>query len=569
MMDRQRHGTENENKRVHSIISPPVIADMDSPGSAMTLRGYIGIVSDKGSVWAAQAEAERLAPYFGALSRRLRSEDVSSQPADRCFSAGMLSGIFVEAARKFGNTLVSDVAVLPQETMENHLQDCRIISHDMFDVESHYNGKKINFGFLQIFQKDDNGKSEAGISVPVLGLDRTYMKSVADMGGQSLLDDLQKVATWGNHDMLHHYTSRILTPKAARKLSESSERHVRQWYDRYAHQMTIFPNPLDYERWAVLSHSRTWEAMRGEPAAQDVYQTIDRFPEKLAALSERLEEQEDMFPYKRHAIIDYFGMAMAFCMTRLMALDDPVFDSYLEKLQNVDPDRTFLETDLLKGRDVIRYLCDDIDRQRGKHHAGYRRFAEIMTQSGLDTGQAFRRTLYSLSEVTGLERDELTNLAPEEFYNLLFDELDTSYDSVFSERVYWDIRSFAGKVFDYNLPETHAELSALARENLPLLLEERWNSLKIGINNGEGTVRSVTQCMAPDNGVALAHLCEKGRDDYISVKKLQLAGLTPGIVYMHSKPEPGTRLEQACKQIADQDRDMVRAVVRDLGMRPS
>lgn len=250
MMEDHRHGSEElKNRRVQNTRKPPVALDMQNHenGSAQVLA-YLSDLSCKGNVEIARDEAARLTPVFAAYSRRLADMNALDNAIDSInVGPQSLSAIFIDAAKGFKNTILSEVMIMPHKAVANDLQDCDFIDHNTYDITSHYNGRTINFGFLQVFEKDETGNNLSSTGLPVLTLDKEYMALVEQAGGQGLLDDLQTVMGWSNHDMLHHYTSRVVTGKAAKKMTNSYEGNVIDWYQHYVDTSTIYANPLDYE----------------------------------------------------------------------------------------------------------------------------------------------------------------------------------------------------------------------------------------------------------------------------------------------------------------------------------
>lgn len=574
MMKDHRHGSEElKNKRVQDTKKPPVILNMqdNDNGSGQVLE-YLSDISHRGNVEIARDEAARLTPVFAAYSRRLSAMNALDNAIDSIdVGPPSLTEIFIDAAKGFKNTILSEVMIVPHKAIADDMQDCGFIDHNTYDIKSHYNGRKINFGFLQIFEKDEHGANLSSTGLPVLTLDKEYMALIKPFGGQGLLDDLQTVMGWSNHDMLHHYTSRVVTGKAARKITEGYESNVIDWYHHYVDTSTVYANPLDYERWAILSHMRTWQAMNdNEAPVHDVKNAIDSFLERLSDVAVSLKEQDELPDYKQHAIIDYFGMTMALAMSRLMDPGHDDFEHYFNRLKDIDPAPQMVPVDMLKGKGIAKALCQEIDREEGQQHEGYRFFIGMMQDSGLEREKLFKRSLFSLIENTGFDRDDLLEMDQEEFAGLWAEELEYLTDGIFEERICWDIRSFMSLAFDYGHMACQNQLREMAGRYLPLLIQEREDTLNVKINYGEGRYDYIKKYGSHEDKesklLALDVNKYRAAYDYTALKKLQLAGLAPSIMYLHSEPQKGTRLEQANRQLNKQDYDMIRAVAKDLKM---
>ncbi len=294
------------------------------------------------NVAAAINEAERLTPYFSALSKQL-DLDAAINPQKAAAvrdltSPGALKSVFNAVAARTKNTILSEIAIIPEAVLR-----FETANETQYSGPLNYKGKNfINFGFIQVF----NANRTSGTSFPILAFNDSLMKTIAPHRPKAMLEALQTVATAGNHDMLHHYTNTILNPNISCTRMDKKDfpdpvMEVRDWQKTHFNGYISDRSEDSFESWLMLNHMRVRELMKDTHEEEALKQSCDTFFDELGRIGGEISTATSA--KQAHETVDRFGIALLFTMMRYLPLDHPLIDHAIERFQQVDPDPRSLE----------------------------------------------------------------------------------------------------------------------------------------------------------------------------------------------------------------------------------
>ncbi|TAL36147.1 MAG: hypothetical protein EPN97_06530 [Alphaproteobacteria bacterium] len=344
-MKKQRNIRHDLPVTVHA----PVIVDASTDAGVQPLLDFVGALESHSNVEVAKAENQRLGPYFAAVSGYLKHVMNSIGPLqatlgpqhdslEKLTTPGALSGLFNAAAERTHNTIISEVAILPQEILSKGPASF-LFGDPQFKVHYAYGGHMFNFGFLQVHEGGDRKTAKSSTAFPTFILDNAMMKAVAPHQPEKMLRDFQAAISFVNHDMLHHYTTPIINPVVARKFrfedvvgEPGKPEPIHAWYKKLPQRSSY--NIL-YEEWAQMGHESAMLDPANAGQVADLGARITRYFNELKRIGGEMTEKKGVD--EAHAAVDYFGMVMAHALTRVFPLNHPVMTHCLECLEAADP----------------------------------------------------------------------------------------------------------------------------------------------------------------------------------------------------------------------------------------
>lgn len=334
------------------------------------LKSYMDFITElrANNVRIAAEEAKRLGPYFEALGTVLKEDMKAAGDATpemlALTEAEKLTGLFNRVAASTKTTILSGLVIAPVPLF---FKPEATEEATTFFAGMRYNDFNLSFGFIQAF--DD--KKINSVSVPVLAFDHRIMEWLAPHQPESMLKALQAVATAGNHDMQHHYTSTVLNAQIAQTAEDKNlpkpEFDVDKWFINYFDNSESDSAPDSYEAWLMYNHARVRRAMEEGPEGAALEQACDGFLAELKRIGAEMaavipEEKSNVLSYKplarAHGVVDYLGTMMLFSMMRFMPLDHPLIDHVIHGLQNADPDPEAV----VRLKDEIKYKIENPDK---------------------------------------------------------------------------------------------------------------------------------------------------------------------------------------------------------------
>ncbi len=384
----------------------PAIACAGTEESLIPLVSYIASLR-RNAETVAHKEAQRLESYFLSSSSYLTlalqarrdncgygheiNDYSKTKRLEGICQPGALAGLFEVVAGHARNTILSEAVIVPENALKDKNLSQRVFEDcEQYNPSYKYRNQSFTFGFIQAFQRDGTGidrrrrissfaslldpspaiavDAVRSVSFPILGLDTPVLQALESRKPEKLLRDLQKAVTWMNHDMLHHYSSYIITEKIARKFS-SDFNAVSTWgmaFDSFGDQ-----NPNGYETWSILTHAR----MKSFSGFDDIRHTLDSYFDELDRIAEDMrqdilakQDNPELAGEQRrkaHEIIDYFGILMGFAIMRVVPFGHPLMERYCERMERADLAPELTEKELAKEfgiESIADFRRDDIKK---------------------------------------------------------------------------------------------------------------------------------------------------------------------------------------------------------------
>lgn len=287
-------------------------------------------------------EARRLLPYLSATARQLQEDLAGTKRAlrrdkrlKRLTKPQKLRRVFEAAGKRTGNTILSEIVVMPQEL---HRKAQQLPGNKSFASSSQYGNCGYTLGFLQIF---NNGETQGSVSIPLFAFDDGMMLRVAVHKPEVMLRAFAEVMTCGNHDMLHHYTNETLNTDIAQRFTQNSQLPYREKFGVNEWSKRTFgfsgdSSPKSYESWLMLNHRRMRRQMEETAEGISLWESCTRFFDELERIGKNVES--DFGPISAHNVVDYFGTMLCFSLMRFLPLDHPLMDYAIDRLEKADPD---------------------------------------------------------------------------------------------------------------------------------------------------------------------------------------------------------------------------------------
>jgi hypothetical protein len=340
-MKKQRNIRHDLPLTVHA----PVILDATTEDGVQPLLDFVGALESHNNLDIAKAENQRLSPYFRAISSYLQRmayetarTDEEALKLEDMATPGALSGLFNAAAERTHNTIISEVAILPQEVLSRGPASF-LFSDPQFKVHYSYGGCMFNFGFLQVHEGGDRKTAKSSTAFPTFILDGAMMKAIAPHNPLQMLGDFQAAISFVNHDMLHHYTTPIINPVVARKfrfedvVGEPGEPEpIHAWYKGLPQKSAY---NIYYEEWAQMGHENAMLDPANAAQITLLGEKVARYFEELKRIGKEIAGKEGVDD--AHAAVDYFGMVMAHALTRVFPLNHPVMTHCFDCMEAADP----------------------------------------------------------------------------------------------------------------------------------------------------------------------------------------------------------------------------------------
>jgi hypothetical protein len=328
-------------------VDAPIVLDGRTEAGVQPLLNFIGALESNSNIAVAAAEASRLAPYFSALSRYFKhtlealgvKDDLLQSrrgELNKLTTADNLHGLFNAAAQRMRNTITSDVAILPSSIVSDGPASS-LFRDPQFQVYYEYAGHMFTFGFIQVYEGGDRGKAKSSTAFPTFLLDDDMMAEIAPRSPMAMLKNFQNVMSWVNHDMLHHYTTPLISAAVTKKFSfndlfkpEGRNGPVHTWATTVRNGSVSY-----YEQWALVSHEKIMLAPGNESQVDDIKKQVTDYFSELTRVGADIAR--DKGPERAHEAVDYFGMVMAHALSRVFPLNHPVMTYCLECMEKTDP----------------------------------------------------------------------------------------------------------------------------------------------------------------------------------------------------------------------------------------
>ena len=362
----------------------PIVISLDEAAEKKKLFSFMNSLR-RPNVAAAEKEALRLAPYFKTMAK-LSCDDFGrrggrTEKELRPIKSSTLASLFNTIAKVTNNTVLSEMLLLPDvfggyghSTAQDRLREKREQevknSNSFFGGSDSYNGRTYTFGFLQVFERNKKGDEKSSTSIPIFAFDAELLKVIAPHRPQKMFRDFQTVMTYGNHDMLHHFTNTYLNNSIAQTFKDGAGAGYFDWQEKgcvvdwsrrnFSH---VDEDPKSLESWLVLNHARIRKAMEGSADDKAMRRSVDGFFDELKRIGEKYHKemkrtfiaqtqrnpgvlsQEWAFDSARqaaHVMTDYFGTMLLYAMMRFMPLDHPLIDHAIDRLEGLDSDPSLL-----------------------------------------------------------------------------------------------------------------------------------------------------------------------------------------------------------------------------------
>ncbi|MEZ0224430.1 MAG: hypothetical protein ACAH83_07755 [Alphaproteobacteria bacterium] len=330
------------------IVNAPIVLDAKTKEGVQGLLDYIRSLSTHKNTEVAQAEAERLQPYFSAmnvyLTQALEKTGVGmpeKAALKRLTTPGSLSKLFNAMADYTRSTLISDVVVMTDNIKTEGPASHLFREWNEFKTDYSFNGRSFNFGFLQVYEGGKKDKARSATTFPTFLIDRK-MTSALHSEAEPVVRGLQSVMTLVNHDMLHHLTSTYIGGNTAFKPED-----MRRWsyvdpVKEWARTIPRVSEGEAYEEWAQMGQEKVLLAPGNEALVEEVRVKVDQFMNGLERVRDRiLREAGDPPPPEElrlaHDVVDYFGTTMAHALTRVFPLNHDIMQYCLDRMERLDP----------------------------------------------------------------------------------------------------------------------------------------------------------------------------------------------------------------------------------------
>jgi hypothetical protein len=325
---------ESAKEKNKLTVKAPIILDAKTQEGVQPLLDFVDGFLSHNAMTAARAEAQRLssAGYFNKLAAYLSPE--SSE-----FTQVTLEKIFNGCAAYSRNVILSDVVIMPtgmQKGPAGHLFNVLRVDYDF-----KHDSKKMLFGFCQINIRDKMKTPRGSVTFPTFALSAKMMRSLDRDTLMPLMQDFQKVMTFVNHDMLHHYTSLSVPDAVSQKFKEADSNYIFKsaLKETLKHNMDAYAKEdigrSGYEGWLHTVHENVLRRHSDGSDEAEIKEIVSAYYDKLGLIAQHLEAESGRDV--AHEVVDYFGMAMAHVLTRLYSLDDPMMVSSLQRLEKIDP----------------------------------------------------------------------------------------------------------------------------------------------------------------------------------------------------------------------------------------
>ncbi|MBI3441999.1 MAG: hypothetical protein HY052_09425 [Proteobacteria bacterium] len=362
--------TQERPSQLPVTVTAPIIIDATTAEGVQPFLDFVHQLEGHSNTEIAAEEDRRLQPYFSSMSAYLTRaidkadpEKVNKAELGKLTTRGALSGIFNAMAAKTHNTMTSDVVIMPDNIYTTGPASHLFEGRRAFNTNYNYCGHSFNFGFFQVFEMGDNPVflidndqvtevsnkkiKRSSTTFPTFRIDHRMMDKVPPSQLTSLLRDFQKVMTFVNHDMLHHFTSPIINSGTVKKFGDN-DKQMSAWDDKIPY-VSIGGS---YEHWAQIGHEKALIAPENTVLLDDIRTKLDHYFDELKRVGESLMQKNkpntpitstlaNIFNRKEHEaheVIDYFGMVMAHALTRVFPLNHPIMTHCLQSLQKADPE---------------------------------------------------------------------------------------------------------------------------------------------------------------------------------------------------------------------------------------
>lgn len=323
-------------------VTAPVIAGAED---AALLNAYVESLRKNDLKHLSLAESARLNPYIAAMSGYLADAldrdtgnanltPVEKKNLVKLIEPASLSHIFNEMSAFARNLLLSDVSVMTTEVLEDSATKHLFLDKKRFDVGYQFCGHSMRFGFLRVNSDKTHG-ARSSTTFPTFMLDHAVTSQLPQDRVKPLFEDLKKMITIVNHDIMHHMTLPIMNEDIIDRNNREDITHtpLRGWKPLIPHK-THQENV--YEEWAHLSHERILLFSGDSNVLKDVKTVTDDFFDHLQQARDDMSTQGQS-PETIAETVDYMSTAMLHALSRLVPLNHPVMLHALSRAEAVDP----------------------------------------------------------------------------------------------------------------------------------------------------------------------------------------------------------------------------------------
>ncbi len=385
------------------IDAPIIVTTADRSAFEAFIKGL-----DVDSRLVARLESARLAPYFATLSAymsdalRKRREAKPDEPSkgpkiDDLIRPENLAAMFNGVADYNRNTVLSQIAIVPDVFIRDEKTKKELFDgHALLGGNTLHHGRNFNFGFVQVYKRDDKGKAVSSVAFPLLSLDTPMLELVAPHQPRALLQSLQTVMNSGNHDMLHHMTNEILTSTVSRSFRREPFREFFEvaktnkplwdWSRKNLSSGRGDSDPFSYESWLIMTQREVRnraETMPGleQGQVQTAVESCCRELKRISAEMQSSAATPEEGARNAHRAVDYFGSMVAYALSRFQPITGPYISTLIEAMEEADPLRDAAEKECLLGLLWNRAHGTQLDRQAGAY-GDLERLAGIPGDSG-------------------------------------------------------------------------------------------------------------------------------------------------------------------------------------------
>ena len=331
------------------VVRAPVVVDARTQEGCQPLLDYLAGLTSHDNIKVAEAEGQRLMPYFSALNVYLshvlekQADGPERETLKKLSTPGNLAKIFNALAGYARATMISDVVVMPDNI--RHVGPAKELFRrwDEFNASYDYKGRLFNFGFLQAFDSGNRKNATNSTTFPVMLVDTDMIDALPAEVKEPVIRDFQSVMTLVNHDMLHHFSVTVI---GSNTVFKTQERQEFSYTDPLKEWKSTLPYREDadiYEDWAQMGQEKVILAPGNEAMVEEARRAVDHFMDGLASARDVLLRTSDGSPpsaeqlARAHEVVDYFGTVMAHALTRGFPLNHPVMQHCLDRMENLDP----------------------------------------------------------------------------------------------------------------------------------------------------------------------------------------------------------------------------------------
>lgn len=341
-----------------SVVVPPNITSVRARKDIRAFRKYMGMMSALDHELVGQFESARLATIFAAMDARLREQqekDLDFGP-QKPVADGITTKAFQMSVQATRSTVLSVPTIMPIKTMYNFFDERtkRGKKYGAFEYLSYYGFQPYMMGMMQARRTDSKHRIDSTVSVSVIALDDSMMKSIARYDSRKLLASLQAISAFANHDLYHQITGTLANQGLSYNTRLPSYRQRFLEIDKsYFHEKDNEDRIRGYEGWARKSYAHTWEKLKDTPHGLALLEHVETYFNELDRIAndfidERYWQLAGKFGHEDnreyfaswisiHEDIDYFSTLACYTLSWLMPMDAELMEYALLRAEQADP----------------------------------------------------------------------------------------------------------------------------------------------------------------------------------------------------------------------------------------